>query len=92
MGSRNKVGFPHFLFLNAISPLANVQYYPPKNNNIITFLKYNAEIVVRQRYNCYFCTMKVMFQPMKHTFQPMKRTFQLMKRTFQPLEQQIECG
>ena len=63
-----------------------------KNINIATFLKYNAEIVVRQRYNCYFCTVKVMFQPMKHTFQPMKRTFQLMKRTFQPLEQQIECG
>ena len=83
---------PHFFVYNAFLPLAKGQYCPHKNINIITFLKYNAEIVVRQRYNCYFCTVKVMFQPMKHTFQPMKRTFQLMKRTFQPLEQQIECG
>ena len=59
------------------------------DNEMTNNPQYNAEIVVRQRYNCYFCTVKVMFQPMKHTFQPMKRTFQQMKHTFQRLEQRL---
>ena len=54
------------------------------------FLKYNAEIVVKQRYNCYFCTVKVRFQGMKYIFQPMKHIFQPMKYVFQRLKQQFE--
>lgn len=62
-----------------------------KNINIATFLKYNAEIVVRQRYNCYFCTVKVLFQRLKHIFQLMKHVFQQLKYVFQQLEQEFEC-
>ena len=62
-----------------------------KNINIATFLKYNAEIVVRQRYNCYFCTVKVLFQQLKHIFLLMKHVFQLLKYVFQQLEQEFEC-
>lgn len=47
-----------------------------KNINIATFLKYNAEIVVRQRYNCYFCTVKVLFQTLEHIFQTMEQQFE----------------
>ena len=61
-----------------------------KNINIATFLKYNAEIVVRQRYNCYFCTVKVLFQTLEHIFQTMKHVFQTMKYIFQTMEQQFE--
>ena len=57
-----------------------------------TFLKYNAEIVVRQCYNCYFCTVKVSFQYMERVFHILERTFQTMKYVFQSMEQQIECG
>jgi uncharacterized protein with ATP-grasp and redox domains len=54
-----------------------------------TFLKYNAEIVVRQRYNCYFCTVKVMFQSLERVFHTLERTFQTMKYVFQSMEQQF---
>ena len=61
-----------------------------KNINIATFLKYNAEIVVRQRYNCYFFSVKVLFQTLEHIFQTMKHVFQTMKYIFQTMEQQFE--
>ena len=55
-----------------------------------TFLKYNAEIVVKQRYNCYFCTVKVLFQGMEYIFQQMKHVFQPMKYVFHLLKQTFE--
>ena len=81
---------PHFFVYNAFLPLAKGQYCPHKNINIITFLKYNAEIVVKQRYNCYFCTVKVLFQDMKYIFQQMKHVFQPMKYVFHLLKQTFE--
>ena len=81
---------PHFFVYNAFLPLAKGQYCPHKNINIITFLKYNAEIVVKQHYNCYFCTVKVLFQDMKYIFQQMKHVFQPMKYVFHLLKQTFE--